>query len=79
MNKMILTTESVTYAIKARRLLSYAGIQSKLIKVDASIKNRGCTHGVLINNRDFLSAVKVLRDNELNYSVIDRSNNNDIP
>ncbi len=79
MNKTILTTESVTYAIKAKRLLSYSGIQSKLIKVDPSIKRNGCTHGILINNRDFLSAVKVLRDNEINYSVIERNGKYDIP
>lgn len=79
MNKIIITTESVTYAIKARRLLFSVGIPSKLIKIDASLSERGCTHGVMISERDFLSAAKILRDNGLNYSVAKRNKRYDIP
>ena len=78
MNKTIITTDSVTYAIKARRLLSSIGISSKLIKIDALLSKTGCTHGILIKENDFLSTVKVLRDNNINYSVINGTNKYDI-
>ena len=73
MNKTIIVTESVTYAVKAKRLLSSSGIPSKLIKTDSSLSKSGCNHGIMINSRDFLSAVKVLRDFGISYSITERS------
>ena len=69
MNKIVLSTASVTYAIKGTRLLSSAKIPSKLVKIDTSTTNTGCTHGIMINENDFLSSVKILRDNGIPYSV----------
>ena len=79
MNKIIITMESVTYAAKARKLLASVGISSKLIKTDTSLSSSGCTHGILINNRDFLSTVKMLRDSDIPYSVIEKDDKHDIP
>ena len=69
MNSIIVTVGAVTYAIKLRRLLLRAGIRSKLVKVDNTRTENGCTHGVRIDERDFYSAVVVMKSNGVNYSV----------
>ena len=69
MKKVVLSTASVTYAVKGARLLSSAKIPSKLVKIDPSAASTGCTHGIMINENDFLSAVKLLRDSSIPYSV----------
>ncbi len=37
---------SVTYAMKAQRILSNAAIPSSVIKSDTSSRHRGCTYGI---------------------------------
>lgn len=69
MKKTVLSTVSVTYAMKGVKLLSSAKITAKLVKTDHNVSSSGCTHGIMINDSDFLSAVKILRDNGLPYSV----------
>lgn len=69
MKKIVLSSASVTYAIKGVRLLSSAKIPSKLVKIDSGVSSFGCTHGVMINESDFLSAVRIFRENGLPYSV----------
>lgn len=62
-----LAVESVTYAIKARKLLRQAGIRSKLIKPNDNVV--GCGYALEIYRSDFLAAVAVLRKNLINYTV----------
>ena len=69
MNNTIVTVGSVTYAIKLRKLLSREGIQSKLIKVEDARGRLGCTHGVELKKTDFLSAVVIMRENDISYSI----------
>ena len=69
MRKIVLSTPSVTYAMKGVRLLSLAKIAAKSVKTDSSKTGSGCTHGIMINYDDFLGAVRVLRDNDIPYSV----------
>lgn len=37
---------SLTYAIKAQKELAGAGIDARVVKLDASMSRRGCTYGV---------------------------------
>lgn len=37
---------SLTYAMKAQRILGNAAIPSSVIKADVSSRNRGCTYGI---------------------------------
>ena len=65
----IVTVGSVTYAIKLRKLLSREGIHSRLIKVERSEGENGCTHGVEISEKDFLDAAYVMRENGISYKL----------
>jgi hypothetical protein len=47
-----------------------AGIGSRLVKVDNTTLNNGCSHGVEILDIDFYRAVVIMKDNRIEYSVI---------
>ena len=69
MNTTTITVSSQTNAIKAKRILERNGIRSDLVKIDASKSDAGCTHGLRILNSDYFSAISILRNAELVYSV----------
>jgi hypothetical protein len=69
LNKIILTVGSVTYAIKARKLLAGIGIPSELIKVDASLSDKGCNFGIKIPYVRFYDAIEELKARKIPYSV----------
>ncbi len=69
MNDIIVSVGSVTYAIKLRRLLSRAGIRSKLVKVEGKDIQSGCQHAVSIRYEDFYNAVVIMREKNIPYSV----------
>ena len=71
MGKTIITFNSVTYALKAKKALSRTGINSKLIKLAGEL-TAGCTHGVEISSLLFLDAVNTLRGAGIEYSVYHR-------
>ena len=66
MKKVIIYVGAMTYAIKLRKMLARAGIESRQIK---SLDNGGCTHGVEIMYHDFYGAIAVLRESGMEYSV----------
>lgn len=68
MQKVILTFNSITYAIKGRKILSRGGITARLIKVDTEL-NKSCTYGAEIDASLFLDAVRMLKDAGIDYSV----------
>ena len=71
MNKTIITLSSVTYAAKAKKLLSHYGIPVKIIKIDSSRSENGCSHGIELNKKDFLETIRLLRENNFYYSIYD--------
>ena len=68
----VITVGSVTYAIKAKKLLLREGISAKLIKVSDTIIAQGCAHGIEIPAKDFYTAVSVLRNANIEYKVYDK-------
>ena len=68
-DKTTITVGSVTYAIKARRLLMRMNIKSKLVKLDTKKSKNGCTHGLEFSTEDFYAAVMGLKNAGINYSI----------
>ena len=66
---MILTVGTITIAIKARKLLSRSGINSKLIKINPKNAGLGCVYGLQISASDFYNAVVELKNNGIEYSL----------
>ncbi len=73
MGEVRLTFASFTYAGKARKMLLHGNVKSKIIKLDAEAGGTGCTHGLVIQKSDFYTAVGILRKENINYRVIDKS------
>jgi hypothetical protein len=61
---------SVTYAIKARKLLERNGIKSKLVKTLSNEKRQGCAYGLKFNSSEFYDTAKILRENNITYTVL---------
>ena len=69
MEKTTITVGSVTYAIKARRVLMRMNIRSKLVKLDATKSTNGCTHGLEFATEDFYAVVMGLKNAGIDYSL----------
>ena len=75
MNKITLTVGTVTYALKLKKLFSRANINSRLVKVDNTEGAKGCSHGVEISWEDYYSAVVIMKENGIKYSVYENRSN----
>ena len=73
MKSIIVTVVSVTFALKLQKLFLRAKIRSKLVKVDNTRTENGCTHGLEIQESDFYQAVVIMKSNGINYSVYNQN------
>ena len=69
MNTTTVTVGAVTYAIKLQKLLARAGIRTKMVKVESSDGDGGCTHGVEIYDENWLDAVYLMKENGIDYRI----------
>ena len=69
MDNTTIAVGSITYAVKARRLLARGGIKAKLIKIAPSEIAGGCSYGIVIASARFFDAVVILKENGVPYSV----------
>ena len=68
MNTITVKLKSVTYAIKARNILSRAGINAKIVRLSGD-ETGGCTHGVRITELDLLDTARLLGEAGIPYST----------
>ena len=69
MNKTTISLGSVTYAIKAQKVLSSMKIHSKLVKLDGGKSLDGCIYGLIIPTKDYPNAVMELKKEGLTFSL----------
>jgi len=69
LNNTIIAVGSVTYAIKAKKLLERQGVNAVLVKVDSSKNDGGCTHGIRINASYLYDAIAILKKMGIDYRV----------
>ncbi|MBQ3053033.1 MAG: DUF3343 domain-containing protein [Clostridia bacterium] len=62
MKRYIITTGSVTYAIKGRDLLRRKGYRARVEKVTATAQNSGCGYSIILEDDDIITAEKILRN-----------------
>ena len=67
MEQCILTVGTVTYAIRARKLLSALGIRARLVKGTRGGGMGGCTYGVEIASADLNTSTKALTQAGISY------------
>ena len=68
MKKITIIIGSVTYAMKAKRLLSARNIPVQLIKTSQTNAG-GCVHGIEINYVDYMDVIGILMESGISYSV----------
>jgi len=67
MASTVFSVGSVTYAIKARKLLRRIGIDAVTVKLDITRAKRGCTHGIEFPSEALLRVVMELKRNGIPY------------
>ena len=60
----------MTHAIKARRVLSAAGIKCEIVNLDVSLTKRGCAYGVSFPCNMTDTVQSILKRYELDYGEI---------
>ena len=70
---VIISLESLTYAVKAKRTLSKLGITARSVKFDGYGAELGCKHGIEFDSRDLYTVVSALKNAGLEYTVFDGS------
>ena len=69
-NNWLITFRSVTYAQKAERLLTRAGIGCMLQRTPKLLSERGCGYCLRLQMKDAMAAVELLREHEVSYGKI---------
>lgn len=73
MKTAVITVGSVTYALKAKKLLAREGLTAKLVKADPSDKGgSGCTYGLEFPARDFYTVASILRSAGIYYQIYEK-------
>lgn len=62
--------KSMTHAVKAKRVLSAAGIRCEIVNIDSSVTKRGCAYGVSFPCEMTEKVQSILRRYDLDYGEI---------
>ena len=68
MSKIILTTITPTYALKAKRILKAYGINAEVVKVTRT-KSTGCTGGIQVDDKDLYDAISILNNANIKHNL----------
>ena len=60
MKRFIITTETVTYAIKAKDILRKKGYKARIERVNSANSGKGCLYAVKVESNDF-SVIDIIR------------------
>ncbi len=66
----IASLKSLTYAIKAQKVLSNYYINAEIVKLDSTNNKKGCSYGVKFDCINLYSAENALKNNNVKYFQI---------
>ena len=64
-NETVIQLQSLTHAMKAKKLLSEHGIGARVIKPDARRSEKGCGYGITIDRKQAEKTVLILKENRI--------------
>lgn len=67
MDELIFVFDSFTYANKAKKMFSRLNIETKLIKRSG---DSGCEYAIAVDNLNYYTLVKLLRENGIPYRTV---------
>ena len=62
--------KSMTYAMKAKKVLYQHNINSEIIKLDPSLSQNGCLYGIKFDCSSIYAVETILKSNNVKYSQI---------
>ena len=65
----IITVGSLTFAIKARKILRANGITTRLVKLDSGLTEHGCGYGIEFSKNESYNVYSVLKKNNIEFSI----------
>ena len=65
----IITVGSMTYAMKARKILRAEGINTRLVKLDSALTEHGCGYGIEFRSYDSYNVYEALKKHNIKYSI----------
>ena len=68
-NKTVLILGSMTYSIKAKKILLKNNLSCEIIKINFSAKSTGCSYGIKINSDEFYDVAMRLNLEGIEYTV----------
>ncbi len=69
MGIIIITVGSMTYAMKARKILRAKGITTRLVKLDSALTEHGCGYGIEFRSSESYRVYSTLKENNIKYSI----------
>lgn len=69
MKTTILTVQTITIGMKAKKVLLRHDIKARIVKLDTSDSKAGCGYGLEFSEKNFYEAVRALRENQIPYGV----------
>ncbi len=66
----VASLKSMTYAIKAKRILQEIGIDSEIIKLEPHMTHNGCAYGIKFNCLNLYAVTDALSKKHVNYTEI---------
>ena len=67
LSKTILNIGSITYAMKARKILTRVKIVCEVVKINASDTKGGCSYGIKFRSDKIYDVAMQLKNNEIQY------------
>ena len=66
----VASLKSMTYAVKAKRILHDKGISSEIVKLEPHMTHNGCAYGISFDCVNLYFVTDALTQNHINYTEI---------
>ena len=66
----LITFRSITFAQRAQVALKRIGIENRLQRTPRTLSSRGCGYCLLLEGRDALAAVEILRPQDVDFGKV---------
>ena len=63
----IITVSTMTHAMKAKKALIKRGINARVIKLNTTLYQTGCSYGIEFPSAEFYNAISIIKELGLQY------------
>ena len=70
MASIVLLFESITIAMKAKKVLRNDDIDAKIKKISSNEYSKGCGYGIEVRESDYFMVISLLQRSGISYSLV---------